>query len=138
MKTYSFAFVVRGDAILMLRQRMDFRAFFTLPGGEVKEDEDPKETAKRNLYEICDIKAECIKILTVNHKLSEVTEYVYLFEDDKVSEPKKMKDSTFEDQSILNVQFVKFDLLSERDKAYLYSCGILEVPGFREKLFQKL
>lgn len=138
MKTQSFAFLVRNDSILMVRQRIENRAFFFLPGGDVLNGETPEDTAKRELFETCNIKAETKSLLTINFKLSGMKKYVYYCESDSLDEPKKMKDFSFEGQSIINVQFVKFDLLSERDKAYLYSCGILEVPGFREKLFTKL
>ena len=64
----------------MVRQRMENRAFFFLPGGDVLEGESPEDTAKRELFETCNINAEVKSLLTINYKLSGLEKYVFYLE----------------------------------------------------------
>ena len=138
MADRSLAFVVRNDTILMIKQRLDFRAFCTLPGGNIQKGEKREETCIRELFEQCNLKGKVERLLTINYKLNGSKEYVYLVSVSDDEQPLKVRNSLVENQVTLSVSFMKFDNLSPRDKAHLYSCGILEVPGFREKIFEKL
>lgn len=65
MKYYrACAAIIKGEYIIMvLHQHEDGRSYWTLPGGGVKYNEDPKDTVVREVNEELNITVEVIKYL---------------------------------------------------------------------------
>lgn len=100
--------------------------------------ETPEEAALRELQEECGITGVIARPLnTIDCKDGSV-EYVFLVDVPPEQAASVGKDPEIADggkQSIQNVGWKRLDELSERDRAVLWSCGLLEVNDYFELVF---
>lgn len=85
MRNRSMALVVRNKSILLVREKIDGREFYTLPGGGIENNETPEE------------------------------------EDD-------------DNQIIMDVKWMTIRDLSEKDRAFLWSYGLMDINDFWEEV----
>lgn len=135
MRNRSMALVVQDEKILMVQALRRGRLFWELPGGGIEIGETPEEAALRELQEECGLTGVVNRPLNTLHCRDGSVEYVFLVD---VSEEQKETVGTDPEvaegaeQSIKNVSWKKMDELSERDRAFLWSRGLVEVDDFFE------
>ncbi len=130
MRNRSMALVVRADKILMIKT-LHFNRW-ELPGGGIEKDETPEEAAIRELKEECGLDGVVNRPLNILHCKDGSVEHVFLVD---VSDEQEAIIGTdpevqTEEQSIKNVCWKKLDELSEKDRAFLWAYGLLEVDDY--------
>lgn len=133
MRDRSMALVVRDSKILMVETYRFNRRIYELPGGGIETGESPSEAALRELKEECGLHGTIIRQLNTLHRKDGSTEYVFLVAVPSDCVPIVGTDpetADGEEQAIKNVGFMKLDELSEKDRAFLWSYGLLDVDNF--------
>jgi len=135
-RSRSMALVTRGNKILLVKHQFPERSFYILPGGGVEQGETPEEAALRELNEECGLVGEIIRPINVTFKDNGRKEYVFEIKVPDDCEPIKGKDPEMPDdtQVIVEVAWKTLEELSERDRAYLWSYGLIRLPVFHEIL----
>ena len=97
--------------------------------------ETPEEAAVRELSEECGLVGTVVRPLNVLHRSNGNTEYVFLVDVLEEQEPIVGSDPEIaegEEQAIKAVCWKTLSELSEKDRAFLWSYGLMDVEGFRE------
>jgi len=127
------ALVVRNDKILMIKTLWSNR--WELPGGGIEIGETAEEAAIRELKEECGLEGVINRPLNTLHCKDGSVEYVFLVDVAEEQEAILGIDPevpTREEQSIKNVCWKKLNELSEKDRAFLWAYGLLEVDDYFE------
>lgn len=124
------ALVVRADKILMIKT-LHFNRW-ELPGGGIEKDETPEEAAIRELKEECGLDGIVNRPLNILHCKDGSVEYVFLVDvsDEQEAIIGTDPEAQTEEQFIKNVCWKKLDELSEKDRAFLWAYGLLEVDNY--------
>ncbi len=133
MRNRSMSLVVRDDKILMIKTLRFNR--WELPGGGIEIGETAEEAALRELKEECGLIGEIIRPLNTLHCKDGSVENVFLVDVSEEQEPIAGIDPevpTGEEQSIKDVCWKKLNELSEKDRAFLWAYGLLEVDDYFE------
>ena len=133
----SQSMVIRGKRILLVEHQLFGRVFFNLPGGGIEENETPEEAALRELEEECQVKGTLIRPLTIEFKPDlESRVYTFLVEIPEDAVPQKGIDPELpaNEQSIVDVKWMRLDEIAERDRAYLFGAGLMRVPYFHDEV----
>ena len=136
MRNRSMVFVIRNGKILVEKLFYFNRFFYSIPGGGVEQGETPEEAALRELKE------ECGLCGTVKRKLTEIytadgsTEHVFEVEVSPDQSPIVGYDpeATKNSQPIKDVCWLRLDQLSEKDRAFLWSYGLMQIDGFFDEI----
>jgi len=127
--------IVRDGKILMAKHCQDGDEWRCLPGGAIEKGETPEEAALRELLEECCVQGEIIK------KTSEYPDpisngYNYTFWVDIGNQvPILGEDPEMKDNPILfGIDWLSLKEICERDRAYLWSAGLLSVKKFADEL----
>lgn len=138
-KERSVCIVVRGEKILLEHMCYD-HDFYDLPGGGIEKNETPEEAAVRELKEECCVDGRVVrKLITIyNHAGYYDCEHCFLMEIDEKAEVSTGSDPELnpEDQMIKKVEWKCLEEISERDRAFLFWRGLLDVNGFKNKVFE--
>lgn len=122
------------DGKVLLQKRGD-SGKWGFPGDAIELGETPEEAAIRELREECGLNGVINRPLNTIHCKNGSTEYVFLVD---VSDCEKAiveidpEIPIGEEQAIKNVCWKKLNELSERDRAFLWSYGLLEVNDYFE------
>lgn len=133
----SQSMVIRGKRILLVEHQLFGRDFVNLPGGGIEENETPEEAALRELEEECQVKGTLIRPLTIEFKPDlESRVYTFLVEIPEDAVPQKGIDPELpaNEQSIVDVKWMRLDEIAERDRAYLFGAGLMRVPYFHDEV----
>ena len=138
MRNRSLALVIRDGKILVEKLLGDNRLFFTIPGGGIEEGETPEEAALRELKEECGLEGTIIRKLTEIYRLNGNTEYVF-----EICVPENQipivgfdPEAPKHDQPIKDVCWLSLAQMSEKDRAFMFSYGLLEIVGFFEEVLK--
>ena len=136
MRNRGVAVVTRNGAILLEKTYYEGRYFYALPGGGIEEGETPQETALRELKEECGLDGKIVKPLNVVYKRDGSIEYAFEI---AVSQEQIVivgKDTEFseEEQMIKDVCWLQLHEISEKDRAFLWEYGLMEVEEFWDEV----
>lgn len=136
MRNRGVAVVTRNGAILLEKTYYEGRYFYALPGGGIEEGETPQETALRELKEECGLDGKIVKPLNVVYKRDGSIEYAFEI---AVSQEQIVivgKDPEFseEEQMIKDVCWLQLHEISEKDRAFLWAYGLMEIEEFWDEV----
>ena len=129
----SQAMVCRDGKLLLVEHIMRGRDFFSLPGGGIEGDETPEKAALRELQEEAGVSGKIIRPLSIEYKPDlESRIFTFLVEIPEDAIPVKGIDPEVseDEQTIVDVKWLSLDEIPERDRAYLFSAGLIRVPEF--------
>ncbi|CAK7083185.1 NUDIX hydrolase [Tissierella sp.] len=129
----SQAIVVEGDRILLVRTHFDNRDDYELPGGKIEEGETPEKAAIRELFEETGIKGEVIRLASKYYN-GFAQEYNYSFLIKRIDgEPTRKYNANSEKDYIRAVEWKKLNEISEKNRAELFSAGVM-FSGFCDEV----
>ena len=139
MRDRSVVFVIRNNKILM--EKLNYPSegkddFYSIPGGGIEAGETPEQAAIRELKEECGLDGTIVRKLTelYNHNR---TEYVFEVKDPDDQEPilgYDPEESENENPPLKEVLWLALDELSEKDRAFLWGYGLIQIPGFFDEV----
>ncbi len=127
--------VHRDLKVLMVQHTQDKETFWCLPGGGIEEGETPAEATVRELVEECNVVGNITCELSRFTDVYGETHYTFIV-DIAQQEPRLGTDPELDaDNQVLRaVAWKSLDELAERDRVYLWTAGLLGVPGFYEEI----
>ncbi|WP_374712185.1 NUDIX hydrolase [Symbiobacterium terraclitae] len=125
--------VHRGCEVLMVKHRQGGAEWWCLPGGAILDGESPAEDALRELAEECHVVGRVVRPTSVVTYGPDDRHYTFLV-DIGDQEPRLGRDPEYEGdrQVLVDVRWMRLDQLSERDRAFLWTAGLLGVGPFGE------
>jgi len=128
--------IVRGKKILTVKHRHDGYdgvEYFCLPGGGIEDGETPKFAAARELKEECLVDGANLKLISMITHDNHINYTFYA--DIGAQEPSLGIDPEVIDNPILvGVEWRTLDSLCERDRAYMWSAGLIYFNEFAKEL----
>jgi len=121
--------VVKERKILMVKHRLDGQEYWCLPGGRIEPDETPAEAALRELQEECNVSGRIILETSVANYPDRHNSFLIDIGD---QEPYIGSDPELDDENQImqEIKWLSLDEITERDRVYLWSAGLLCVDGF--------
>ena len=135
-RSRSAAIIVRDGKILMERVFFFGHEFFTVPGGGIEPGETPEQAVIRELKEECCVDGTVIRPLAVQYKAGGSTEYSFEVSIPENQEPVTGFDPEFpaENPPLKEVLWMRLDEINEKDRAFLWSYGLMDMTGFFDEI----
>lgn len=133
MRNRSMALVVRDNKILSVQTYRFGRHINELPGGGIEAGESPEQAALRELQEECGLTGKINRPLNTLHWKDGSIEYVFLVdvsEDQQAVVGHDPEVTNGEEQAIKDVRWLGLEEFSERDRAFLWAYGLLDVGNY--------
>ena len=136
MRNRSMAFVIRDKKILVEKLFYNNRTFYSIPGGGIEEGETPEETALRELREECGLVGSIARKLTELYKADGSIEYVFEVNVSDNQSPIVGYDPEEPEtnQPIKDVCWLTLDKMAERDRAFMWAYGLMEIEEFFDEI----
>ena len=135
-RSRSVAIVTRNGKILMERVFYFGREFFTVPGGGIEAGETPEQAAIRELKEECGLDGTIVRPLAVQYKENGSAEYSFWVKipDEQEAITGYDPEETGDDPPLKEVLWMALPEISEKDRAFLWSYGLMLVDDFFEEI----
>ena len=139
MRNRSVVFVIRNKKILMEKlsyPSLGDRVFYSIPGGGIEDGETPEQAAIRELKEECDLDGTIVRKLTELYN-NDRTEYVFEVKVPDNQEPitgYDPEEAENEDPPLKEVLWLALDEISEKDRAFLWGYGLIQIEGFYDEV----
>ena len=129
--------VHRKKKILMVKHHHEGEEWWCLPGGRIEADETPEQAALRELWEECRVQGRVIRPTSVVTFAPDDLYYTYLIEIGTQavslgSDPEL--DELEENQILVDIAWICLNELTERDRVFLWTAGLLTIPEFSEEI----
>ena len=123
--------VYRNNRILMVKHHDQNTEWWCLPGGGIHEEESPSDAALRELAEECNVTGAIVRATSVVMYAQDDCHYTFLV-DIGLQEPFLGHDPEFSDreQILAEMRWLTLEEIPERDRAFLWSAGLLGVGQF--------
>ena len=114
---------------------MNGNNWWCLPGGGVEKGESPAEAVLRELEEECNVEGTIIKQVGMYSDVTGVEFITYLV-DIAAQDPHLGNDPEFEmhRQILKEIRWMTLAEIPERDRAYLWTAGLMNIPIFYDEL----
>ena len=126
--------VHREKRILMVKHRHEGEEWWCLPGGRIEVDETPEQAALRELWEECRVQGRVIRPTSVVTFAPNDQYYTYLIEIGtqvvSLGTDPELKGNPI----LVDVAWIRLNELTERDRAFLWTAGLLTIPEFFEEI----
>ena len=127
--------VIRENKLLMVQHRRNGEEWWCLPGGSVEPGETPEAGALRELAEECLVKGRLIKLTSMVEYAPNEYHYTYLIEiDEQIPRLGDDPDKAAGQKVLADIGWFSLDELAERDRAYLWTAGLLTIKQFSDDL----
>ena len=126
--------VHRQKRILMVKHCHEGEAWWCLPGGRIEADETPEQAALRELWEECRVQGTVIRPTSVVTFAPDDQYYTYLIEIGMQAVSLGTDPELKGNQILVDVAWVRLNELTERDKVFLWTAGLLTIPEFFEEI----
>ena len=135
-RSRSVAIVTRNGKILMEKVFYFGRLFYTVPGGGIEAGETPEQAVIRELKEECGLDGTIVRPLTVQHKSDGSAEYSFevRIPDEQEAITGYDPEETGDDPPLKEVLWMSLSEISEKDRAFLWSYGLMLVDGFFDEI----
>ncbi|MBN2239740.1 MAG: NUDIX hydrolase [Dehalococcoidales bacterium] len=129
----------RGNRVLLVKCYLKFhkKAFWLLPGGGIEKGETPEEAALRELKEECCVDGVIIRKVQVEDftETSSIYNYYHTFLIDIGDQkPELGEDPDIPEPVLQEVKWMTLDEISETEKTFLFSSGLLLIEDFRREV----
>ncbi|RKU14670.1 hypothetical protein C6501_07955 [Candidatus Poribacteria bacterium] len=118
----------------MVKHRHKGEEWWCLPGGRIEEDETPEQAALRELREECRVEGTIIRPTSVVTFAPNDQYYTYLIEIGTQVVSLGSDPELKENQVLVDVAWICLNELTERDRAFLWTAGLLTIPEFFEEI----
>ena len=126
--------VHRQKRILMVKHCHEGEAWWCLPGGRIEADETPEQAALRELWEECRVQGTVIRPTSVVTFAPDDQYYTYLIEIGAQAVSLGTDTELKGNQILVDIARVCLNELTERDKVFLWTAGLLTIPEFFEEI----
>lgn len=127
--------VVRGNQLLMVKHRHAGEEWWCLPGGGIGAGEAPDTAAVRELKEECCVDGRLKRLTSMVEFGPDDRYYTYLVDiGDQSPQLGDDPDKATGKKILAGLAWLSFSDLSERDRAYLWTAGLLAVEPFASDL----
>ena len=139
MRNRSVVFVIRNKKILMEKlsyPSLGNRVFYSIPGGGIEDGESPEQAAIRELKEECGLDGTIVRKLTELYN-NDRTEHVFEVKVPDNQEPitgYDPEESGNDDPPLKEVLWLALDEISEKDRAFLWGYGLIQIEGFYDEV----
>lgn len=139
MRNRSVVFVIRNKKILMEKlsyPSLGDRVFYSIPGGGIEDGETPEQAAIRELKEECGLDGTIVRKLTELYN-NDRTEHVFEVKVPDDQEPitgYDPEEAENEDPPLKEVLWLSLDEISEKDRAFLWGYGLIQIEGFYDEV----
>ena len=135
MRNRSVVFVIRNNKILMEKLLYEGRIFCSIPGGGIEEGETPEQAAIRELKEECGLDGTIVKKLVEVYSNGR-TEYAFEVCVPDYQNPIKGYDpeEPIDNQPIKDALWMELNEMPEKDRAFMWRYGLLEIEGFFDEV----
>ena len=136
----SVAIVIRNGKILMERlcykNDNNGKEFFSVPGGGIEEGESPEQTVLRELKEECGLDGTIVKALAViySHGRKEYSFEVAVPKDQQAITGYDPEEAGSDNPPLREVVWKSLNEISEKDRAFLWSYGLIQVQDFYQTI----
>jgi 8-oxo-dGTP pyrophosphatase MutT (NUDIX family) len=112
------------------------RVFYSIPGGGIEDGETPEQAAIRELKEECGLDGTIVRKLTELYN-NDRTEHVFEVKVPDNQEPitgYDPEEAENEDPPLKEVLWMALDEISEKDRAFLWGYGLIQIEGFYDEV----
>ena len=139
MRNRSVVFVTRNKKILV--EKLNYPSegkddFYSIPGGGIENGETPEQAAIRELKEECGLDGTIVRKLAelYNHNRTEYAFEVKVPDNQNPITGYDPEETGNENPPLKEVLWLGLDELSEKDRAFLWGYGLMQLPGIFEEV----